>query len=93
LKLAVTPEGRPEAENDTAAPVPPVSVAETGLPTDPLRATDRAPPLVRPKLNAAAFATVTAIAAEVVVLFEVSRATADSEWLPFAAVAVSQVTE
>ena len=41
LKLAVTPEGRPEADNDTADLKPPLTVVVTVLFPEPPRVTDK----------------------------------------------------
>ena len=93
LKLAEVPVGNPEIVNTTGAVAPPDSAASTVLVTDAIRATDRLPPLLSAKLKGTALDTVTATGPVVVVLFDVSLATAVRVCPALVAVVVSQVTE
>jgi hypothetical protein len=72
----VAPLGRPDTEKVTDCAVPDASVALIVFVTDEARTTLLAPPVDRLKSNAEGLETVTATGDEVVVLFDVSRATA-----------------
>jgi hypothetical protein len=89
----VAPVGSPEIEYVTGCADPDVNVAVTVLATADPRATLLAPPVATVKSNAAAFETVTETVGEVVVLFDVSRATAVRLCDPFDAVVVFQEIE
>ena len=72
----VAPLGRPDTEYVTDCAVPEASVAVIVFVTDDPRTTLLAPPVERLKSNADGLETVTATGDEVVVLFDVSLATA-----------------